>query len=106
MKRWGKRLLYLVLLLVWLAVMAFPIGAVTLAVNGQFTINNTRVFLVQERTAVGIGMQTTRPARNDATCTYNAVRYLMLRGEGENAQSCSCSSTPPREARGGRCLLP
>ena len=87
MKHWLRRLLYLLIGLVWLLVMAFPIFAVVLASRGEIQLgadpaNNSRVFLVQEAEAEGIGIQTVRQQAGDGGCSEISVTYLLWAGEG------------------------
>lgn len=106
MKKWSRRLTYLIITVIWLAIMLSPLVAVRLATNGRMEIGNTTLFLIQERDTGGIGFQTTREVENEAMCTYNAVRFLMWEGEGENTRTCSCSDGVEREPRGRRCVAP
>jgi hypothetical protein len=106
MNKWTRRLLYLIITLVWLSIMLFPVFAVRLATSGQLQVGNTTVFMVQERGTGGVGFQTTRSVDRDAACTLTSVRYLLWEGEGENSSSCSCSDGVAREARLGRCVVP
>ncbi|MCB0006911.1 MAG: hypothetical protein KDE04_10670 [Anaerolineales bacterium] len=98
MKPWLRRLLYLLIVLVWLLVMAFPIFAVVLASRGEIQLgddpaNNSRVFLIQEADAEGIGIQTIRETGDDLVCSETSVTYLMWKGEGENSRFCSCAAS-------------
>ncbi len=106
MNKWAKRLLYLIITLVWLAIMLFPVFAIRLATRGQLQAGNTTIFMVQERQEAGIGFQTTREVNSEATCTLTTVRYVLWDGEGENSRSCSCSDGVERDARWGRCVAP
>lgn len=101
-----RRLLYLLFVLVWIVAMTFPTAAVVLAVNKQFTIGSTRVFLLQQRDAVGVGVQTARPAANDVDCRRNTVRYFLVEGDAENASTCLCNDGVPRVPDGRLCIAP
>lgn len=92
---WLKRLLYLVLFVLWLLVMSFPISAAILAINGQIEVgsqqsaHHVRVFLVQERNQEGIGLEWTRQA-SVAECRQGSITYAMWEGSAENARYCTC----------------
>ena len=106
MKPWLRRSLYLLIVLVWLLVMAFPVFAVVLASRGEIQLgddsaNNSRIFLVQETDAEGIGIQTMRQKGTDPLCSETTVTYLMWEGEGENSRFCSCTGSG--ESFSGRC---
>lgn len=96
MKQSLRRLGYVFLGLVWLAVMSFPVFAVLLASQQELAIGDPehrqlRVFLVQEEEADGIGLLWTRPASGaGGTCTQSSLYYLMWRGKGEAARYCRC----------------
>lgn len=107
MKKWLRRLAYLLILLLWAAIMLLPVGAFTLARNGQFTLGNTRVFLIQTQDQAGIGFQTTREVQREVQCVRSSVRYLMWEGEGENFADCSqCVDGIERVPSGGQCIAP
>ena len=106
MKTLGRRFLYLLIILVWLSAMLFPIAAVRLATNEQIEIGSTRVFLVQSRTQGGVGIQTAREVTREADCTIHSIRYIMWKGEAENARTCSCADGTMREPQGRRCAAP
>lgn len=92
---WLRRLLYIFLFLVWLAVMAFPIIAAVLAMQGQIQIGDEadgrhlRLFLVQESDQEGVGIEWTRPAAAEQ-CRQGNIVYLMWEGAGDNASYCRC----------------
>lgn len=92
---WLKRLLYLFLFLLWVLVMAFPLGAALLASNGQIQLggedaaNQVRIFLVQEREQEGIGVEWRRSMRDDG-CRQGSISYVMWKGTAENARYCTC----------------
>ena len=65
MKGWPRRVLMLVFVLLWLAVMLFPTLAVVLARNGQLQMGDSdgrhwRLFLLQEPDFEGLGLERTR----------------------------------------------
>ncbi|HFC12241.1 MAG TPA: hypothetical protein ENJ56_05300 [Anaerolineae bacterium] len=106
MRKWLRRLFYFLILLVWLIVMLLPVASFTLARRGEFTLGNTRVFLISERDQGGIGLQSTRDVAREAVCTVTSIRYLMWEGEGENSQSCSCQDGVARVPKRNRCVVP
>ncbi|RMG97165.1 MAG: hypothetical protein D6706_09025 [Chloroflexi bacterium] len=97
MRTWLRRLLYLLIVVVWLLVMSFPFVAFKLATDGQLLIGNNgrhvRLFLIQERTANGVGVEWTRPFSRDRSCTRTSITYLLWEGEGENVTYCQCFDT-------------
>jgi hypothetical protein len=95
MKRWGRRLAYALVALLWLVVMSFPVLAFLLAARGQVQFGvdpdrHLRLFLVQERNFEGVGVEWVRPYGEQPACTQTAVRYLMWAGEAENVSFCQC----------------
>lgn len=96
MNRWLRRLVYGLLVLIWLIVMSFPALAFLLATRGQVMLGSDpgsgiRLFLVQEPDFEGVGMEWTRPLRRQPTCSQTTVRYLMWEGEAEPVSFCQCS---------------
>jgi hypothetical protein len=96
MKTWLRRLLYLLIVLVWLMIMAFPIVAFRLATNGEIawgqeTGRQGRLFLLQDAEAEGVGLQSSRPQSGASACVITTVRYFMWAGEGQNTRSCYCT---------------
>lgn len=95
MKRWARRLLSLLFVLVWLVVMSFPITAVLLASRGELQIGgeqrHLRLFMVQEDENQGVGIQWTRPRLWQSNCIKTNLSYVMWVGEGENATFCQCA---------------
>ncbi len=94
MRRWLRRLGYVFIFIAWLLVMLFPVFAFQLATKGELawgeeTGRQVRVFLLQDKNAEGIGVQSTRPQPNSA-CFTTTVRYYMWVGEGQNSQYCQC----------------
>lgn len=93
--RWLRRLLYLMLLALWLTVMLFPCMAFSLAMNqqvqvGQSERSHARVFLLQEAEKEGVGVVWKRPFLSQSGCYKTSVNYLMWRGDGENVSYCEC----------------
>ena len=101
MKGWPRRVLMLVFVLLWLAVMLFPTLAVVLARNGQLQMGDSdgrhwRLFLLQEPDFEGLGLERTRlvapplsaPA---AVCLQTSVAYWLWAGEGHDARYCQCT---------------
>lgn len=93
---WVRRLLYVILVLIWLLVMSFPVVAVVLATQGEIQMSlgqeplprQLRLFLIQERGQEGLGVEWTAPASD--SCSEGHIRYFMWLGQGENAQFCTC----------------
>jgi hypothetical protein len=95
MKLWLRRLLYTLLLLVWLVLVLSPILAFVLAARGQIQFGEEprsylRLFLVQEDEAQGVGLEWLRPAAEQATCSTGSLTYFLWEGEGQNAEFCQC----------------
>lgn len=96
-KRWPRRLLYLFLVVIWLAIMLFPFLAAVLAIQGQIEVggngrSHVRLFLVQQPEAEGVGITWTRPLRAQSDCRQTSLVYIMWRGEGENVSFCECET--------------
>ena len=83
MKRWLRRLGYLVLLIGWLLVMAFPTFAFFLATQGEVQLgsdprSHVRIFMVQEESSGGVGLEWVRSARQTEGCTRTSLHYFFL----------------------------
>ena len=114
MKRWLKRSGYLVLLLFWLMIMAFPTFAFFLATKGEVQFgsepqSHVRFFMVQEEGSGGVGIEWVREARQVENCTRTTLRYLLWEGNsvGQNVSFCQCydpinNASLPIE--GGNCI--
>ena len=95
MNVWLRRLLYLLLLVIWLLVMGFPVVAAMLATQGEIQIGerterHVRLFLVQETDDGGLALEWTRPATTADACRQGKIVYFMWKGDGENASYCTC----------------
>lgn len=95
MSVWLRRTVYFLLFLLWLLVMAFPLVAAVLAIQGQIQAGDeisgrhVRLFLVQEPDQEGVGVEWTQPAAADR-CRQGRILFLMWEGTGENARYCRC----------------
>jgi hypothetical protein len=97
---WLRRLGYGGGCLLWLLVMALPLAAFVLAVNGQIDwrrgeFAGTRLWLIQEADQQGLGLSTARVISNEEAidgpiCVRTRVVFLLWRGSGESAQFCEC----------------
>lgn len=109
MNKWLRRVLYLVFIAFWLAVMFFPTFAFVLIINDQIEIGGTRVFLLNTEDASGIGIQRASEARteDDVACQRGSIFYLMWRGTGNNEANryCSCADGTERVPDGRWCRL-
>ncbi|HSH04981.1 MAG TPA: hypothetical protein VLL52_20875 [Anaerolineae bacterium] len=111
-KKWGRRFLNLLLLLVWVFFMIFPIGAFALASSGQLTLGGdtlyVRFFLTEARDVEGVGIEWTRPTTgNDIlNCQRTSVTYLTWLGEGENSSYCQCFDSSENLATNHDLCLP
>jgi hypothetical protein len=97
MRRWGRRLVYGLIMLVWLVVMISPAFAFVLAARGELQFgsssgNQVRFFMIQQADADGVAVEWTRPLRQDNRCLLTTVRYWLWQGEGEPVSSCRCYS--------------
>lgn len=95
MKTTSRRVVYFILLLLWLIVVLFPAFAVVLASRQQIQLGSdpqrhVRIFLLQEPATRGVGVEWVRPAAGSPGCAQTRLAYLVWRGEGENARFCSC----------------
>jgi hypothetical protein len=97
MNRWLRRSIYTVITLLWLVVMLLPAFAFLLAARGELQVgssrqNQVRFFMLQQPDADGVGIEWTRPIRqqNQTICTRTSVRYLLWEGEGEPVNTCRC----------------
>jgi len=106
-QKWLRRFFYLVIVIIWLAVAAFPFLAFGIASQGELRFGNQserqlRLFLVQEDAAQGIGVEWRRPYPNQPACTRTSVSYLLWEGEGQNTTYCQCVPAGPENP--GECL--
>ena len=91
MRRWLRRVVYLLIIVVWLVVMSLPVLAFSLAGQGELWLGDqVRLFLVQEPTAEGVGVEWTRPLRAQPACARTTVTYIMWAGQSENTAYCRC----------------
>jgi hypothetical protein len=103
MNPWIRRLIYFLILFVWLLFMSLPVLSFALAARNQLQIgptegNHLRIFLVQEMDAEGIGLELTRPSQSDLICQQTSVRYLMWKGKAENVTYRLCSDSETGDA--------
>lgn len=111
MKRWWRRIGYLLIVLVWLLVMALPILAFTLAGRGELTFgdaagSHVRLFLLREPDAEGVGMEWTRPYRDQSNCTRTNVAYILWQGRSQNTSYCQCFDETSGAALPAACRQP
>lgn len=95
MKAWLRRIVYFLIILVWLLVMLFPITAVFLSSRGQINIGqnpqrHVRIFMVQEDDGDGIGLEWARKARQQPNCTRTTVRYILWDGDADPSTFTQC----------------
>lgn len=102
MKVWLRRLLLLLFVLFWLALLLTPTLAFVLARNDQVQIGRSdgrhwRLFLVQEANTEGVGLERGRPvsppgnAPESTACLQTTVSYWMWSGEGQETAYCQCA---------------
>lgn len=96
LRRWLRRIAYLLVILLWLLLMLFPIVAFLLATQGQIEVgepnrSGLRLFMVQDSDSQGIGLQWSR-AWAEAGCSQTSLRYFLWEGsaEGGNVDYCQC----------------
>ncbi len=95
MRRWLRRLAYLLVLTLWLLLLAFPAVAFMLATRDQIEIGSDparhlRLFLVSEPDAQGVGVERARPVRERAGCSQTTISFLMWEGQSESLVYCQC----------------
>lgn len=95
MRRWLLRLSYLLLFLLWLAVMSVPAVAFVLATQDEIRLGEAparyvRIFLISERDAQGIGIEHARWVEDPPGCVQTNVRFLMWEGESQAIVHCQC----------------
>jgi hypothetical protein len=111
-RRWLRRLVYLLVLIVWIPVMAFPFVAFTLATKGELQLggeSHLRFFMVQETGANGVGIEWQRELFQPDSCRRTSIAYLMWEGEGEGVSYCQCfdvATGDPLPVTGSICSLP
>jgi hypothetical protein len=120
MSRTARRFFIVLALVAWLLVMLTPTFAAFLARNGQVTLGDpagphTRLFLLQDPDAEGLGLERARRVRPPAEgfpgviCLRTTVSYWLWRGEGQPASYCQCldeATGAPSEAQSPSCLIP
>lgn len=104
MKAWLRRILYLLLILLWLVLVLFPLGAFLLASRGELQLgsdpkNHVRIFLLQEDRAQGVAVEWMRPSQAAPDCHQSSVSYLLWEGDGENVVYCQCSDSQTGELK-------
>lgn len=104
-----RRLLLLLFVLFWLALILTPTAAFILARNGQMQIGRSegrhwRLFLVQGDESEGLGLERGRPVAppGDAPatvgCLQTRISYWMWAGEGQPTVYCQCRDNATGEA--------
>ena len=87
-----RRLIYLLILILWAVIMCFPVLAFTVAIRGHVEFGNTlRIFLVQEDSQ-GLGIQWNRSDTDQEECIRSSVRYFFWDGDerSQNVDFCRC----------------
>lgn len=95
MKNWLRRLTYLLIIIVWLIIMAFPITAFAVSMRGQLQFGqdnrpHLRLFMVQEEDANGIGIEWAKRPFRHRNCLQTTLQYIMWEGQSEPATFCQC----------------
>ncbi|MGD8583935.1 MAG: hypothetical protein PVH65_02975 [Chloroflexota bacterium] len=92
-----RRLVYLIVIILFLVVMTLPIFAFVLAARGELMIgsdqgNYLRLFMVNTDQAEGIGLQRVRQSAASEGCQQGSVRYFLWEGQSRelNADYCTC----------------
>lgn len=114
MNKWPRRVLYLLIIVLWLIVLSVPFFAFVLAARKQIQIgddprSHLRVFLVQEQGSEGIGVEWVRPYRPNPACAQTSVNYFMWSGEPEPVLYCQCydpATEEPLPIVASRCTPP
>ena len=75
--------------------MSLPLLTAVLARQGQIQVgrpegSRVRLFLLQERQVEGVGLEWSRPLRQEPGCHRTTVIYFMWRGQGENVRFVTC----------------
>lgn len=105
---WLRRLLILLFVLFWMALVLTPTMAFYLSRNGQIQVGRTegrhwRVFLIQQADTEGLGLEQSRPvaapadATGDISCLKTTIKYWMWAGEGQSAAFCQCADVATAE---------
>jgi len=95
MKRPLRRIIYLLIIFIWLLVMSFPVFAMILATQQQILIGNdpsrhVRIFLLQADNAAGVGFEWAGKLGTNASCTQTSVNYFLWEGSAESVSFCQC----------------
>jgi hypothetical protein len=95
MNPWLRRIVYLLVILVWLILMSLPLFSFVLAARNQIQMGSTegnhiRIFLVQEKDAEGLGLEIKSLDSTNPGCAETSVRYFMWAGKPENVTFCQC----------------
>jgi len=106
MNIWLRRLLMLLFVLFWLALIMTPTLAFVLARNGQVQLGRPegrhwRLFLMQEADIEGVGLERGRPvapptdAPESVSCLKTTVSYWLWTAgasdDGQGASYCQCT---------------
>ena len=94
---WLRRLGYIGIILLWLAIMGFPLIAFILATRSEIELgdsskNHVRIFMVQDSDLQGIGLETSRKVNINPLCLKTNVAFFLWRGEvvNQNVSFCQC----------------
>jgi hypothetical protein len=120
MRVWLRRLLMLLIVLVWLAIMLTPALAFILARNEQLQIGrgdgrHWRLFLLHEAAGEGLGLERSRPvappgnAPQNASCLHTTVDFWLWTGASDidyGMEYCQCFDGATGELLDINCLAP
>ncbi len=100
MKKWLRRLAYFSIVIVWLALMSFPLFAFFLATSGEIMIgslqeSHLRLFLFNSDEHQGLGLERSRRVSGQGDCYLVDVKYLLWEGKepGQNIDYCICNDS-------------
>lgn len=100
MRQLLRRGTYLLILIVWLILMAFPIVAFLLAARGEIAVGDEsspglRLFLLNSKDQQGIGMEIRRRAAHDDSCLNTSLDYILWEGNIGNPEISYCQCFDP-----------
>lgn len=111
MNKTAKRVVIIILVVIWFILIMLPSLAVILASREQIQIGvgetSLRLFLLQEADVEGLGLEFMRPSSANPNCIQSTVNYFMWVGESQNIVYCLCQDPQTGNmlpAIGGSCL--
>ncbi len=90
-----RRVIYLIIILIWVILMSLPIIAFVLATRGELGVGDAgesgfRLFLLNDPDLQGIGIERRRQLDREDNCLESTLNYILWEGENDNLDITFC----------------